>query len=239
MIFITGTSQDNTSGQVIYQEVRKLEIKLEGESAQFADMMPKERKSQKILYFTTDASLYTSIEEKREEESFSSETEGAMVQVKMVQPDDRFYADLKARRSVEQRDFMSRLFLIEKELKPAGWKLSGNQKTLLGYPCQEATRTDGENQITAWFTPSIPVPAGPGEYLDLPGLVLAVDINNGKRTIHATSVELKPVGGELLVKPKGGKKVSEEEFRTVVEEKNKEMEQQYGGGGGIVIKIQQ
>lgn len=239
LIFITGTAQETTSGKVYYEETVKMEIKLEGESAQFADMLPKERKSQKVLFFTPEASLFQLNNEKQEDESVTTESEGAMVMVKMVQPDDKFYTDLDSKKTIEQRDFMSRIFLIENTIDASGWKITGNQKSILGYPCQEAVQTKDSSAIVAWFVPSIPVSSGPGKYLGLPGLVLSVDIDNGKRTIVATSVEPGSVDKDHLVKPKGGKKVSPKEYDRIVAEKRKEMEQQYGSGGGIVIKIEQ
>lgn len=240
LIFITGATQTTvTSGKVIYDETIKMEIKLEGESAQFANMLPKERKTQKVLYFNSDASLYKLNDKKQEEETVSSEAEGAMVMVKLVQPDDKFYTDLKTSKTIEQRDFMSRIFLLENSVDASGWKITGNQKEILGFPCQEATQVKDSSTLAVWFTPSIPVPAGPDKYQGLPGLVLAVDIDNGRHTILASSVEEGLVGDDLITKPKGGKKVTPEQFENIREEKRKEMEQQYGGGGGIVIKIEQ
>jgi len=239
LIFITGTAQENTSGKVTYEVTAKIEVNLEGESAQFANMLPKERKSQNILYFTPEACLYQLNNEKQEEESVTTEAEGATVMVKMIQPDDKFYADLTSNKTMEQRDFMSRIFLIENSIDASGWKITGNQKLILGYPCQEAVQVKDSTTAIAWFTSSIPVPAGPGNYLGLPGLVLAVDIDNGDRTIMATSFEPGAIGKDILVKPKGGKKVSPEEYDRIVAEKRKEMQEQYGGSGGIVIKIQQ
>ncbi|MBE0647114.1 MAG: GLPGLI family protein [Bacteroidales bacterium] len=239
LIFITGTAQQTTSGKVTYEETAKMEIKLEGESSQFADMLPKERKSQQVLYFTPDASLYKLNDGKQEDETVTTEAEGAMIMVKMIQPDNKFYADLINKKTIEQRDFMSRIFLVENTIDASGWKITGNQKTILGYPCQEAVQMKDSSTTVAWFAPSIPVSSGPGKYLGLPGLVLAVDIDNGRQTIIATSVETGPVGKDLLIKPKGGKKVSPEEYEKIVDEKRKEMEQQYGSGGGVVIKIEQ
>ena len=239
MIFILGAAQTEiTSGVVNYSETVKMNIKLEGESSQFAAMLPKERTSQKILYFSPDASLYQLNTEKQEDETISQDIGGASIMVKMVQPDNKFYADLKGKKTIKQRDFMTRIFLIEQEMKSEGWKLTGNQKSILDYPCQEAVKMEDTTKIIAWFTPAIPVASGPGKYIDLPGLVLAVDVNNGERMITATSVDLEPVDKAILKKPKKGKKVSQNEFDKIVEEKNKEMEEQYGSsGGGVVIKI--
>ena len=42
------------SGKITYEEKAKIEIKLEGDAAQFADQMPKEQVSSKVLFFNAD-----------------------------------------------------------------------------------------------------------------------------------------------------------------------------------------
>jgi GLPGLI family protein len=70
----------------------------------------------------------------------------------------------------------------------------------------------------------------------LPGMVLEVNINNGEQVITALSID-KQVETALIVKPKDGKKVTDEEFNKIVEEKLKEMGVE-GGRPGVVIKIE-
>ena len=87
-----------------------------------------------------------------------------------------------------------------------------------------------------WFTPSINIPAGPGNYCNLPGLVLKVDINEGQRVLEARSISFDDPGKDVFEKPDKGKKVSKDEFDTIVAEKMKEMGAEGStGGGGIVI----
>lgn len=81
---------------------------------------------------------------------------------------------------------------------------------------------EGEKTI-AWFCPFIPVSSGPSAFLGLPGLVLEVNIKDGDRTLIAQSVELTKIDKKLLVKPRKGKKVSQDAFDKIVEEKLKEM----------------
>ncbi len=234
-------AQDNppvsgTSGTIVYEQVVKLEIKLEGESAQFASMMPKERKSQKILHFNQSASLY---ENKPAEEDQTMKTgSGGAVMIKMMEPDNKVFISLSDNRQIEKREFMTREFLIETTLNPSDWKLTGNQKMIMNYPCQEAVKETKEGKTSAWFTPVIPVSAGPGSINGLPGLVLAVDINDGKQTLIASSIDLNPVAGNIIVRPDKGKKVTKEEFDKIVEEKMKEMGAESGPGGArMMIKI--
>jgi GLPGLI family protein len=122
------------------------------------------------------------------------------------------------------------MFLIEGSMETSPWKLTGNEKAILGYTCQEAVMEKDSIKTVAWFTPAIPVAAGPANYNNLPGLVLEVNYNDGKRVITAVSVDEK-VDVANLVKPKEGKKVTKEEFQKIMDEKMKEMGIERGEGG--------
>lgn len=171
-------------------------------------------------------------------------TEGSGMMIKMYQPDNKTYIDLTNKKVIEQKEFMSRVFLIESELEPEKWKMTGEQKKILDYACQEAIREVDGQDVHAWFTPQIAVAAGPGKYCSLPGLVLAVEMNEGDMKLEAIGIELKPVDKSVLKKPTKGKKVTHDEYQAIVAEKMKEMgvdEDGSGGGSGhaVVIRIQQ
>lgn len=98
-----------------------------------------------------------------------------------------------------------------------------------------------EQSVSAWFTPAIPVPAGPGHYGNLPGLVLALDVNEGERVITARSVESMELSADQLKKPRKGKKVSAEEYEAIVAEKMEEMGNDPGaapGGHQMMIRVE-
>lgn len=232
-IALSAQAQNNQSGKVVYEQIVKLEIKLEGDAAQFADMLPKERKSNKVLYFNPDVSLFQNGESTDTDEAALSSGAGN-VTIQMKEPENKVFTNLKENSQLEQREFMSRLFLIEgKSL--VNWKMTGNQKMILDYPCQEAITEIDSLPVSAWFTPAIPVSAGPGIYSGLPGLILEVNSNNGNRTLVATSVDLEPVEKDILEVPKKGKKVTREEFTQIVDEKMKEMGGQRGEGGNMMM----
>ena len=240
VVWITGSGQvpgeTKTSGTIRYEEKIKLEIKLEGESAAYSEMLPKERTEQKILYFSPESSLFESVADPSKNEML--EQEGANVVVQVYQDNSKVFRDLKENRRYEQRDFMTRQFLIESDQGATDWKLTGNQQTMLGFPCQEAVREEDGRKIRAWFTPSIPVPTGPGNQGNLPGMILAVDVNDGQRTVTATSVDFAPVDAKKMVKPKEGKKVTADQYKKIVDEKMKEMGAEGGSGGGqVMIRI--
>lgn len=230
------------SGSVIYEQLMKLDIQLDGDAAQFADALPKERKSEKILHFTEEASLYENYHTEDVEESLDM-GQGARVMIKMAEPDNKTYTDLKEGVQTEQKEFMSRVFLVESELPIGHWKLSGEQKMILEYPCQQAISQDDGKEVIAWFTPSISVSAGPASHVNLPGLVLEVSMNEGDHVITAKSVELKELDKALLKKPSKGKKVTQEEYQAIVDEKLEEMGVEHGAEAGsthtVVLRIQQ
>jgi GLPGLI family protein len=230
-------AQENTSGKILYEQVIKLEIKLEGDAAQFADMLPKERKSQKVLYFNNKATLFENYDS-AESEDVSMQSGGANVMIRMQEPENKVFIDLEKLQQMEQREFMTRTFLIEGEIQHQ-WKLTGNQKMILEYPCQEAVLETEKDTISAWFTPVIPVSGGPANYCGLPGMILEVTTKDGKQSTKATSVDFSPFAEDVLTKPGKGKKVTREEYDSIVEEKMKEMGAEQGEGGHqMMIRIQ-
>ena len=54
------------------------------------------------------------------------------------------------------------------------WKLTGKQDSLLGLPVQQATTEFGGRTWEAWFTPEIPIGAGPYKFHGLPGLIVKI-----------------------------------------------------------------
>lgn len=225
------------SGRVTYSETIKLNIKLEGEqSEQFANLLPKENVSQKMLTFTPEAALFEAVA--KEDDAPQEMAEGGVF-VSFKQSDDKVFFDIKEQKRIEQRDFMGRLFLIESQADTLQWKMTGNNKTIAGYNCMEATTELKENKIVAWFAPEIPVSTGPGTLHGLPGLILGVDVNQGERVTLATKVELAEVDGASLARPRKGKKVTRAEYEKIVDEKNKEMGIEPGksGSGTVRMKI--
>ncbi len=230
------SGQDIQQGTVIYEDVSKLDFKLEGEMAHLMKDMPKERRVKQVLYFNREASVYTA--KKEDPKDIAVDQPGIKIMMG-GQAENILYLDLATKEMTEQKEFMTRTFLIKGEMPSQEWKISGKQKIILDYPCMEAIQTDTAGVVTrAWFAPSIPVQTGPEKYSNLPGMVLEVNIDDGKRTLLAQSIDFDTPVKEFLTKPKNGKKVSKEEFDKIVEEKMKEMGAEGASGGStIMIKI--
>jgi GLPGLI family protein len=208
------------SGVVVYEQTVKMEIKLEGDAAQFAHMMPKERKFKKELLFSEKASIFKNATDTGENDVVDESTGGNRnIMIKMTVPDDIVYNDLENNKRIEQKEFFTRNFLIERDIEALKWKMTGNTKEIAGFTCMEAEVVDSVKNIKAWFTPQISVSSGPGIFAGLPGLILSINENDGANVTTALSVDLKQVADKELKKPSKGKKVSEEEFQKIVEEK--------------------
>ncbi|MGW8313959.1 MAG: GLPGLI family protein [Bacteroidales bacterium] len=228
------------SGTVLYEQTDQLNIQLEGDAGQLADALPKERKSQKVLHFTGESSLYENNPSESSEEPMEMHSGGGMM-VRMIEPENKVFTNLKTGHQIEQKEFMSRMFLIESVRPEWEWRLTGQQKKILDYPCQEAISTREGDEVVAWFTAAVAVEAGPEEFGNLPGLILEVNIDEGEHVIKATSVELKTLEKGVLKKPSKGKAVTSEEYQAIVAEKMKEMGMDEGSSGGdhtVVIRIE-
>ncbi len=235
-LFAQTGQNSSKEGKVVYEDVMKLDIKLEGAAAQFADQLPKERRSKKELFFNENYSLFLNAEKEESTEDIAMAHEGMMVKMQMSEPDNKLFFEMEKSKTIEQREFMTRMFLIEGKIEQGGWKMTGEQKIILDYPCFQAVKENDEGEKTiVWFSPSIPVSSGPSTFLGLPGLVLQVELNDGDRKITALSVDLKEIDKKLLVKPKKGKKVNQEEFDQIMKEKMEEMGAEHSEGGATFM----
>mgnify|MGYP003111909546 FL=1 len=87
-----------------------------------------------------------------------------------------------------------------------------------------------EIEVTAWFTPQIPVSNGPGEYAGLPGLIL--ELNVYRTTLLCSKIVMNPKDSEKIEPPTKGKKVTREEYVKIVKEKTEELRENFQNRGG-------
>jgi len=79
--------------------------------------------------------------------------------------------------------------------------------------------------VTAWYTPQIPVSAGPADYWGLPGLIL--EINAGRTTMLCTEIVINPENSIEIKEPSKGKEVSRDEFNTMMKKKSEELRENF------------
>lgn len=87
-----------------------------------------------------------------------------------------------------------------------------------------------EIEITAWYTPQIPVGNGPGEYGGLPGLIM--ELSFYRTTLLCSKIVMNPKSAEKIEPPKKGKKVSRAEYAKIVKEKTDELRENFRNSGG-------
>lgn len=220
------------SGTVYYDESIQMEIHLPPGMQLPADF-PKASAFKKVLTFTPEASVYQNAPQ--EEVTNEIQTEGMQVRFTRSIPDDIYYKDLNTGLKTEKRVFLEKVFIIEDSLPTYQWKITAEQKMVLNYVTQKATLMLDTVEVVAWFAPQIPAQNGPEGFGGLPGLILELTLDNGRRQLVATEIKL-VAPDTPLEKPMKGKKISQVEFDKIREEKLAEMRAQYGGQGGVFIQ---
>lgn len=207
----------------------------------FAEMISKENKILKVLYFTAEASLFENSTEKPKASEYS---EGNMMLRSAGQPDEKVFTDIKNKKKTEQKDLMGRLFLIKDEAVPASkWKTTGRQKKILGMACMEAVLIENKadknaQPVIAWYTTAIPVSSGPEGMGGLPGMILELSLNG---TMVFSATRLDAIDSKMIKHiqaPAKGRQVTAKEFERISDEKIKEMQQQFGGSGNVIIRTE-
>ena len=140
------------------------------------------------------------------------------------------YIDFESGGITETREFMGRTFLISGDRPTFAWKLGTEQREFLGFMVQKATAVHEGAEIEAWFTPQIPVQAGPGQYGGLPGLILVLSVDGGRLLYSATEVNLEGLGDVEIAPPTEGDMVTHEEYEAIVAEKIEEIRATRGAG---------
>jgi len=102
---------------------------------------------------------------------------------------------------------------------------------------KDSTNTEGKEKVkmvnvTAWYTPQIPVSSGPESYWGLPGLIL--ELNADRTTMLCTEIVINPSEAVTIEKPKKGTKVTREKYNKIIKQKTEELKERFQNrrGGG-------
>jgi len=132
----------------------------------------------------------------------------------------------------------NREHLVEEPHATLEWTIGTERREISGFQCIIATATMANGRpVTAWFTPDIPVSAGPYLFWGLPGLILYVNINNGQRVISATSIE--QTNDVLEIYMPDGERISRAEFNRMTEQLRQRAldgSEREEGEGGVIIR---
>jgi GLPGLI family protein len=248
-IFIASTGQALTEGKIMYERTTQLNIRLSGNDEAMAHLIPKLRTDRFELIFGDNQSLWKKADDEADNSDINVNSGGAQIQLVMPGADDILYYNFVTGRKTEKRELMDKSFLIQDSIIRLDWKLGNDTKTILGHTCKKATaqrmqtsfRIIADNgttkkeeindtlNIVAWYASDISNFGGPDMYQgQLPGLVLEIDVNNGRTTYIAKKISDK-INKADLKEPKGGKKMTEAEFK---KERQKMMDEMQRNGGG-------
>lgn len=237
LLFLT-VSAYAQEGTILYDRTVKIEIELPPEMESMRDQIPTENTTAMMLLFNEFESV---MQAAPQEESETEDIRGSGFVMRMgrSREENITYINHDEGQIIEKRDFMGRTFLIEDDVPMLSWKLTGEQSEYMGWAVQKATAVRDSSMIEAWFSPQIPIMAGPERFNGLPGAILVLSVDEGKLSFRATDISMDALAEDAIIAPKDGRKVSQEEFDEIVEEKMKEMETQFGGrgtGGRFIIR---
>ncbi len=236
LIGLTGFAQQN-QGTIIYEQTIDIHRQLTGERERFKEWAPKTISNQFQLTFTQEASMFTTYYNEDEDPGPGSGRGRRMAAFFGGASGGDMYRDFTEMRFVNSREFEGKRYLIRGDIEQTPWKVTGQTRDIGGYPCMQAIYDDTLEQkaLTAWFTPTIPVAAGPDIYGQLPGLIMALDINNGEVVYRPVTINFETPEAKDLEEPKRGKDITNEAFEEMLRKRMEEMRaqrQQQGGGPG-------
>jgi GLPGLI family protein len=250
------TSAQQKEGKVIYERTAQMTARsMVMNGVDMAAHIPKSRTDKFELTFGNNQSIWKHVEEDNAQEDMSGGG-GMQIRMSMAGANDVVFHDFSNAKKVEQREMFDKKFIVSDSIRKLSWKITGETKIILGHTCQQAiaqrtgmrTQTTMENgklerrevmdtsNIVAWFTTEIPVSAGPDVQGQLPGLILALDINNGRLVYRA--LEIQPKADIATIKePTKGKKVTADEFTKERDKMMEEMQKNNQGGGRTIIRM--
>lgn len=154
------------------------------------------------------------------------------IQVEIGGSKNIIFTDFSKRVLIEQIDEFDSLFILTDTIKPLDWQKTNETLTYLNFKCYKAIATKvyektvpfvedkkfihkkilDTTTIIAWYTPDIPVSAGPGKYQgQLPGVILELDLDDGDNIFSAIEVT-ESIESIPIKAPTEGRRCTKEEF---------------------------
>lgn len=168
-------------------------------------------KSYSELFFDENYSCYTPMRDKNPLKGMAGEL------IFGAQPNIVF-SDFGKKSRIIEKDLLGSKYLINDSSQKIIWKITNETREIAGYICRRANGLILDSvYVVAFFTPQIPVPAGPESFASLPGMILGVALPHEHVTWFATKVDYLQ-DSFIIQPPKSGKKVSAAQFRTIIKD---------------------
>ncbi|MBR1765639.1 MAG: GLPGLI family protein [Bacteroidales bacterium] len=208
-----------------YQFQMKLDESLLELDAQVKEAVMQQMANMKTVYSLTyfnGRSLFE-IDEERSDNAYASMAGHSV------------FVDYDKKQMVKQETFFGRKFLIEEPLEAIDWKIDNAESRVIdGHTCYKAVADGQEAGVVAWFTPEIPIPAGPMGYFGLPGLIVELDMANA--ILKMEDISAKDNAKELKA-PSKGKRVTQAEYEKIMDETVQQFRDGSGGGNVQIMQL--
>jgi GLPGLI family protein len=247
---VTALKAQSFSGEATYQSATTVDFKMDStrmsveQYEKIKKRMASALQKEFTLAFNKTESLFKEVEQLEEEgggrwagmASMFAGTGGIV------------YKNIQKEELNEQTEFFGKVFLIKDKTEQFDWKLGKETKMVGSYTCYKATakrtvinrtwksKEDGGSgidtamvEVTAWYTPQIPISQGPDIYWGLPGFMMEVNFKN--TTILCTKIALSKDKEVTIKAPDKGDVVTRDEYTKTILKKMEEMEAAYDGQG--------
>ncbi|MCB0715354.1 MAG: GLPGLI family protein [Chitinophagaceae bacterium] len=241
-------------GKITYQRTVKLVFSFAGMNGMEQEM-PKTKTDNYTLVFGNHQSLWKQAESGFDDEggNFTS-SNGAQVRIMVAGNNNVLFTDLAQKKTVEKKEFLGKIFIVDDSITNLQWKITGDTKMILNMPCMKATaiklskkvnmdmdngkmtrtEVDDTAHIEAWFTTAIPESVGPAQFQgQLPGAILAMNINDGEQTFKAVQYD-KEANLKDIKEPKGKNHYTADDFKKERQKMIEEMNKNNQGGDRVI-----
>lgn len=221
-------------GVIMYESRMNMWKRIPPEREAMKSMMPEYMIRKAELFFSGAQTMYKPVVEEEEDSQINSHGGGG-VRMRFRGNDTEIYVNHEDQIRLSQQEFNGKKYLITDTIQITPWKFGAETKEIVGYTCKQAFYSDEERkqEVVAWYTDKLGMFVGPENFGSLPGTILAIDVNNGERTILALKIENKKLAKNDIKIPSGGTPISGENFRAMMQE---EMKKRGGGNGNFIIR---
>ena len=118
-------------------------------------------------------------------------------------------------------------YVIEDSLNNTEWNITREKSKILNFEVRKATKTLGNQEITAWFAPKLNIKDGPEIFSGLPGLILKIEFQkiikgvNTKMIVTAYQVDI--IKESIKVEEPKGETITQKEFNEEIDKFIKKM----------------
>jgi GLPGLI family protein len=169
------------------------------------------------LYFTAEKSLYIHNDYPKKDEYGGLGTNSISF-TKGDSEGSPIFTDRKEGVVYFKVDYYSPIqsYILKEKIPVINWSILPESRKIGTLQAIHAKGVFGGRTYNVWFTPDIPLPYGPNKFGGLPGLILEVYSEDGFVKYKFQSFESNTKDLVVLEKPKSGKEITDEEFRTFV-----------------------